>query len=257
MRGVRAVLALTAAALAISTAEAKVGVVLLHGNLSNGLQFSGMVGAFEQAGIGLQTPDMCWSDRRQYDKSPTDCMADVDKAVARLKADGYDQIVIAGHSMGGINTELYAANHPGLTAVVLFAPAEKQARPATDATVAFAQKLAAAGQGDLRAQFPPADNANPIKSVPNVWLTYFGPDSVLDDAKLLPKITAPVFWAAGTDDPGQKNAGDRFKLIPSNPANKLIVVKADHFATPDVALTQMLAWLGQFQSASDKPKPIN
>jgi pimeloyl-ACP methyl ester carboxylesterase len=242
---------------AVSDAGARIGVVMLHGNLSDGLQFSNMVGLFEQANFGLQTPDMCWSDLRQYDKPPLDCMSDVDKAVARLKADGYDQIVIAGHSMGGINTELYAANHNGLAGVILFAPVESHVGQATDATVAFALNLVAQGQGDTRVQFPSVGGNNPIKSVPKVWLTYFGPDSVLDDKTLLPRISAPVFWAAGTDDPGQKNAADRFKLAPSTPLNRLVVVKADHFATPDVATPDMMAWLNDLQATLDKTKQTN
>src|SRR5437868_7481522 len=111
MRFINKLLAAAAAAVVMasfSPADARIGVVLLHGNLAGGLQFSPIVGVFEEAGFGLQTPDMCWSDRRQYDKPPRDCMADVDRAIGRLKEDGYDQIVIAGHSMGGINTELYA-----------------------------------------------------------------------------------------------------------------------------------------------------
>jgi pimeloyl-ACP methyl ester carboxylesterase len=237
----------------LSAAEARIGVVMLHGNGSNGLQFSPMVGIFDEAGFGLQTPDMCWSDRRQYDKPPLDCMADVDRAVARLKADGYDQIVIAGHSMGGVNTELYAANHKGLAGVILFAPAEHQGRPATDPTVALALSLVAKGQGDVRAEFP--SNGNPLKTIPSAWLGFFGPDSVLDDATLLPKISAPVFWAAGTDDASQKNAVDRFKLAPATPLNRFVLVKADHFATPDVAAHDMIEWLNELQASLDKAAP--
>ncbi|MEA2770056.1 MAG: hypothetical protein QOD93_3018, partial [Acetobacteraceae bacterium] len=88
--------------------------------------------------------------------------------------------------------------------------------------------------------------------IPSAWLGFFGPDSVLDDKSLLPKISAPLFWAAGTDDPGQKNAADRFKLAPSTPLNRFIVVKADHFATPDVATPDMMAWLNELQASLDK-----
>jgi pimeloyl-ACP methyl ester carboxylesterase len=250
-----AAIAVASMALGLPQADARIGVVMLHGNLSDGLQFSDMVGPFDQAGFGLQTPDMCWSDRRQYDKPPLACMADVDKAVARLKADGYDQIVIAGHSMGGINTELYAANHAGLAGVILLAPAAHQGRPATDPTVSWALGLVAKGQGDERILFP--TKGNPLYSTPNAWLGFFGPDSVLDDAALLPKISAPLFWAAGTDDRGQANAADRFKLVPANPLSRLVVVKADHFATPDVALSEMIAWLNGLQAALDKATTVN
>lgn len=254
LRGVlTGALAALSLSLALSAADARIGVVMLHGNGSNGLQFARMVPVFGEAGFGLDTPDMCWSDRRQYDKPPLDCMADVDRAVARLKADGYDQIVIAGHSMGGINTLLYAANHKGLAGVLVFAPAEHQGRAATDPTVVLARGLVDKGFGNVRSEFP--SNGNPLKTIPSAWLGFFGPDSVLDDKTLLPKLGAPLFWAAGTDDPGQKNAADRFKLAPAMPLNRFSVVKADHFATPDAAAADMMRWLNELQASLDKAKP--
>jgi len=259
MRLIRQLLAAalaTVALAAVSPASARIGVVLLHGNLAGGLQFSPMVGVFEEAGFGLETPDMCWSDRRQYDKPPLDCMADVDRAVGRLKADGYDQIVIAGHSMGGINAELYAANHPGLAGVILFAPAEHQGRAADDPMVTLALGLVAKGQGAVRTEFP-ASNGLPLRTIPSAWLGFFGPDSVLDDKALLPRINQPLLWAAGTDDAGQKNAVERFLRVTPTPLNRFMLVKADHFATPAVALPAVIAWLNELQASLDQAKPKN
>jgi pimeloyl-ACP methyl ester carboxylesterase len=208
-----------------------------------------MVGVFEEAGVGLQTPDACWSGRRSYDRPALDCLSDVDRAVGRLKADGYEQIVVAGHSMGGINTLLYAANRPGLAGVIVFAPSARTGRSASDPVVTMARDLVAKGQGDVRTQFP--SSGNPLFTVPRAWLSFFGPDSPLDDTKLLPRITAPLLWVAGTQDSGQRNAAERFKLAPATPLNRLLVVKADHFATPDVALADVMAWLRELQVSLD------
>jgi pimeloyl-ACP methyl ester carboxylesterase len=246
---------LAALALASPPAEARIGVVLLHGNLSSGLQFSHMPGVFEAAGVGLQIPDMCWSGRRSYDRPALDCMTDVDRAIGRLKGDGYDQIVVAGHSMGGINALLYAAHHTGLAGVVVFAPSARTARPESDPTVALARDLVARGVGGARTQFP--SRGNPFFTVPRAWLSFYGPDSPLDDAKLLPKLTAPLLWVAGTEDRGQRDAADRFELAPATPMSRFLLVNADHFATPDVALPQVMAWLGDLQAFLDKAKTAN
>jgi pimeloyl-ACP methyl ester carboxylesterase len=254
-RCLMAAAAVAASLAAFSPASARIGVVMLHGNLASGLDFERMVPLFGQANYGLETPDMCWSARRQYDKTPLECMVEVDRAIVRLRQDGFDQIVIAGHSMGGINTLLYAANHPGVAGVIVFAPAEHQGRAETDPTVAFARDLVAKGQGDVPASFP--TNGNPLRTIPRAWLGFFGPDSVLDDKSLLPRLTAPLFWAAGTDDNGQKNAVDRFRLAPPAPLNEFVLVKADHFATPNVAAQAMLSWLNQLQASLDKPQPTH
>ena len=118
--------------IALSPASARIGVVMMHGNGSWGGQFAPMVPIMAAAGYGFETPDMCWADIRQYDHTAEDCMADVDKAIDRLKAKGYDQIVVGGHSMGGINTLLYAANHKGLAGVIVFAPSSRPSRTNSD-----------------------------------------------------------------------------------------------------------------------------
>ena len=80
-----------------------------------------------------------------------------------------------------------------------------------------------------------------------------GLSKVLDyrayDTELLPKLTAPLLWVAGTEDNGQRNAEERFKLAPSTPLNRFVLVKADHFATPDVAVNDMMAWLEELRAS--------
>jgi pimeloyl-ACP methyl ester carboxylesterase len=229
-------------------ADDKLGVVLLHGNRSWGGQFAPFVEVFAKAGIGLETPDMCWSDRRVYDRSAQDCMDEVDAAIDRLKKAGYDHVVVGGHSMGGINTLLYAANHKDLAGVIVFAPSSRPGRGNDDYLVTYARDLVAKGYGDQRADFP-TTGINPLYVKPGPWLSYFGPESALYDAELLPKLTAPLLWVAGTEDNGQRNAEERFKLAPPFPLDRFVLVKADHFATPDVAVNDMMAWLEELRAS--------
>src|SRR3954471_2987589 len=102
LRAVVALGAAFAAALPAAAASDRVAIVLLHGGGSSGSQFDDMRPIVEKAGYRLVTPEMCWGQSRRYDKSAPACMADVDKAIGRLKGEGYERIVIAGHSQGGI-----------------------------------------------------------------------------------------------------------------------------------------------------------
>jgi pimeloyl-ACP methyl ester carboxylesterase len=253
-----AALATASVALAAVPASARIGVVMMHGNGNWGGQFAPMVPIMKDAGYGFEAPDMCWADVRQYDHTAEECMVDVDKAIAKLKAAGFDQIVVGGHSMGGINTLLYAANHKGLAGVIVFAPSSKPSRTNSDAMVSFARKQVTDGQGDKRVDFP-TTGINSLYVAPRAWLSFFGPESPLYDNELLPKLSAPLLWVAGTDDPGQRDAAERYKLAPPAPLNRFIVVKADHFGTPDVATPDMIAWLNELQATLDKAgaKPTN
>jgi hypothetical protein len=68
-------------------------------------------------------------------------------------------------------------------------------------------------------------------------------ESPLYDKELLPRLTAPILWVAGTRDGGQRFAAERYAFAPSHPLNALITVEADHFGTPDVAVQDLVKWL--------------
>ena len=52
------------------------------------------------AGFRVVSPEMPWSDRRAYDASFDDVMAQLDGEVAKLRAAGARKIVIGGQSFG-------------------------------------------------------------------------------------------------------------------------------------------------------------
>lgn len=232
-----------------ANAADKMALVLLHGGGSSGSQFFDMRPIIEKAGYRLITPDMCWSQNRRYEKDAMACMEDVDKAINKLKSEGFERIVLGGHSMGGINAILYAAHHTGLAGIVVFAPSgPPTGTDRTNPTVSYAHDLIRQGKGEDIVLF--GGGINEIHASANAYLSYTGMESPLYDLELLPKITTPILWVAGTKDPGQNNATDRFKVAPPHRLNSFIRVVADHFETPDVAVGDMIKWLDRL--AEDK-----
>jgi pimeloyl-ACP methyl ester carboxylesterase len=196
---------------------------------------------------------MCWAQSRRYDKSAPACMEDVDKAIGRLKAEGYERIVVAGHSQGGIFAIYYAANRKGLAGVIAFAPSGPPVgMDNNNVTVAYAHRLVKEGRGDLVTNMG-GGGINEIFATPNDYLTWTSIESPLYDLELLPKLTAPILWVAGTQDPGQRTAPERYKYAAANPLNAFVSVEADHFATPDAAVGDMIRWLDRLSAA----KPTN
>ena len=241
-----------AAAVPAVAAGDKVAVVLLHGGGSSGSQFDDMRPIVEKAGYRLVTPEMCWGQSRRYDKSAPACMADVDKSIERLKGEGYQRIVIAGHSQGGIFAIYYAANHTGLAGVIAFAPSGPPVgMDSNNVTVVYAHRLVREGRGDIVTNF--GGGINEIFATPNDYLTWTSIESPLYDLELLPRLTAPILWVAGTQDSGQRNAPERYKYAPANALNAFLTVEADHFATPDVAVGEMIKWLDRLSAT----KPTN
>src|SRR5512135_2987641 len=75
-----------------------IGIVLLHSKTGMPGQMTNLASSLSAAGYLIETPEMCWSKKRIFDKSLSDCLLEVDAAVARLKAKGAGRVVIAGTS---------------------------------------------------------------------------------------------------------------------------------------------------------------
>ncbi len=253
------VLVLAALALALAAGPAaaaqRVGLVILHGKTGSPTQFAGMTGMLDESGYGVETPEMCWSARRIYDQPLDQCFADIDAAVARLKADGFVAIVVGGHSLGGLVALAYAATHDGLAGVVALAPDGEPSDFNRHVKVAASVKRAAAmmkmGQGDNTVRFTDRVLGRyfTVEATPRAFLSFLGPESPLDPASLLSRIRAPLFWAAGNRDSSQRNAFALFRKAPENALSRFLPVDADHMGTPAAALVPLVDWLDRIASA--------
>ncbi len=233
-------------------APSSIGVVLLHG--LNAPPFGGsIVGGLRKAGYHVETPEMCWSNRRIYDHTFTECFADIDAAVARLRAQGATQIVVGGMSMGGNSALAYVATHPDVLGAIAMAPAHDAATlgniPRIAAALARAQAAVAGGHGDDVQTFPDSDSsrrAGPaftVRTTARNYVSFMDPAGPANIAGDLPHIAVPVIWVAGTADPTQVISAQAFAQIPANPQSKYVSVDAGHLQTPEAGAGAILDWM--------------
>src|SRR3984893_1594170 len=111
----------------------------------------------KSAGYLVDTPAMCWSRRRIYDRPFLDCLTEIDSAIGRLKGRGAGRIVVAGMSQGGDAALAYGALRANLAGIIALAPAAAPERqvglPDIAQSVAQARALVPAGRGDETARF--------------------------------------------------------------------------------------------------------
>jgi len=228
------------------------GVVFIHGKgVWAGAFDGGLVKLLHEAGAKVATPEMPWSFRRLYGGTYADAMAEIDAAVADLKAQGATQIVIVGHSLGANAAIGYAARHGPLAAVVAISPGHLPEvdglRSRTrDARIEAAQ-LVAAGQGDVRRHFPDMIQGIPTfaSATPRAYLSMFdpnGPAVIPKNAAAMPPI--PFLWVVGMFDPIARRGPDyAYTLAAKNPKSRYLEVFAGHLSTPTVARTAIVRWL--------------
>jgi esterase/lipase len=260
MRGFRSLRLLVLSAIFLlaslpAFAAGQIGVVLLHGKTGMPGAMSNLAGALSAAGYLVDTPEMCWSKKRIFDKSFSDCLLEVDAAVARLKAKGASRIVVGGTSQGAMGAFGYGASRDGLAGIIGMAPAADPNNlakfPGLAQGIDKARSLIASGQGDQPVELPDiitGGKTAPVKTTANIYMSFHGTDSPVATipnltADLMPKQKAPVLWVAGTNDPSQAQGPAAYGALPSNPLNHYATVDADHGGTPDASGDAIIAWL--------------
>jgi len=253
-----AVIALGWAAGDRAVAADKVGIVLMHGLQGNPTHaINGLAATLSGAGYLVETPEMCWSRSRVFDRTLPDCLKEVDAAAAKLKQRGATAIVVAGQSLGGAAAIAYGATRDGLLGVIGLAPAGdpqailmpigKNAETAQEiaASIAKAQAMVAAGKGDSNASFVDINQGRTfsVSTTATIYLSFLGPDSLANLAPTTAKLRVPLLWVAGTRDPTQHGPHHAFDKAPANPLNRYVSVDSDHMGTPDASRDAVLAWL--------------
>jgi esterase/lipase len=234
----------------------KIGVVVLHGKWGNadGKPTKPLISALEREGYLVSVPEMPWSGRRGYDKSYEEAMNEIDKAVSELKQKGVMQIFIAGHSMGANGAIGYAARKQ-VDGVMALAPGH-----VPDVTlniyaddVTRAKKMVTEGKGNDQLSVTDFNQGKKkeLSLTANNYLSYFDPNGAANmpnNASTMKTGTA-FLWVVGTQDKmSERGSAYAFDKAPANTKSKYLVVKSDHFRTPEDAIPEILIWLAQFNT---------
>jgi pimeloyl-ACP methyl ester carboxylesterase len=230
-------------------AQARIGIVLMHGKQSAPEEHIELASALASAGLLADVPEMCWSGRRIYDRPYRECLREVDTAIARLKQKGATAFVIAGHSLGANGALGYGAVTKGLKGIVALAPGHRpevlSKHPAVMNSLGLARKLVAEGRGDETSRFSDTNGSLvvAVSATPNAYLSFAAPDS----PSLMPanaaKLSAPLLYVVGTGDPLQRGPDEIFAKAPPHPMNRYVTVNAGHFDTSAASAPTMMAWL--------------
>jgi pimeloyl-ACP methyl ester carboxylesterase len=135
-----------------------------------------------------------------------------------------------------------------------FSPADDPKRKAKLSSqfansLAGARNFIAEAKGDARTSL--ADiNTGPhgifaivIDTTPRIFLSFNDADSPANIAASAAKLTMPLLWIAGDNDPTQTDGTYAFDEAPANPFNRYVTVHATHLDVPDAGAATALAWL--------------
>lgn len=234
-------------------ADGKVGVLVMHGK--HGTPERGVAGLDDKlrsAGFLVLNLEMPWSKKRDFDKSYSEALSEMEEDVSRLKAMGADRIVLAGHSLGANAALAFASQKKGADMLVLLAPGHSPNAPGiqkrTAQSVAKAKEMLADGRGDETAHFDDVNQGQVISvnTRASVYLSYMDPDGMGSMPLSASKIPTPlpVFYVVGNKDPlFSQGRAYIFDKLPQHPQSRYLEIEADHFSTPDKAADAVVEWL--------------
>lgn len=141
-----------------------------------------------------------------------DAIGEIDAWIEWLKGQGVKQVTLLGHSRGGLQTALYAAERDNalVKAVVLMAPAtrdnggpgyQKRYKKPLAPILEQAQKLIKEGKGDTVLKHVDFMSCLDTSVTADAFVSYYGPDPRLDAPYLIPGIKKPTLVVvAGNDE---------------------------------------------------------
>ena len=232
-----------------------IGIVLLHGKTGMPGQHARLAAALKAAGYAVETPKLCWSRDRIFDKAYADCLGEVDAAIGRLKAAGASGVVLGGTSQGAVAAIDYGTGHGGLAGIIALSPAadpvELARYPDFRAAIDRARALQKAGKGAEVTHLDDLISGGKVisvKATPAAYLSFHDPALPIATMKNLtaldlPRLKAPLLWVAGTRDPAQGSGAKSFRAAPANKLSRYVTVEATHGGVPDIAAEPVIAWL--------------
>ncbi len=247
------------AALAATTPKAgaadKVGIVLMHG-IGETADAKSPMGKFaaevQSFGFLVAAPEMPWSKKRGLDKSFDDAMAEIDKAVAELKAKGATKIAVGGHDIGANAALGYGARHEGIAGVLTIkpnlTPEQDSFRKGIDGDLKHAKEMLAAGKGDEKADFHDGLNGKKgvVKTTAKIYLSWYDPQGATvlpTNAKALKHGTSFMWLIGDTDGVGALGRNYVFTQAPDNPNNAFKVISGFHKVMGAKGATETATWL--------------
>jgi len=232
----------------------QIGIVVMHGKggLPSGL-VSALTSSLQSKGYLVTSLEMPWSKHREYDVHVNVAEKEVVAAFDALRKRGAKKVFVAGHSQGGVFALYFGGKHK-VDGIVAIAPGGHVGnalfRQKLGEWVTLARKMIAEGKGDEKTTFMDFEGAKgtfPVRSTPNVYLSWFDPEGAMNQdvalKAMIPEV--PVLYIVPTGDyPGLlKVKQPMFRSLPSHPLTKLYEPDATHVGAPTASGEEIMRWV--------------
>lgn len=229
-------------------------ILILHGTLGHNAMdvLKGIRGVFAEEGVTTLAVNLSLGvDNRHgmYDCATPhrhrhrDALLEVQQWINWLKQQGYNTIVVLGHSRGGNQLAMYLADNPdsAVKAGVLLAPMLETAASTAaaynkrfgvdvDGVLTQARELVASGKGEQMMENVGLLYCEPGETSAASFVSYYSDDPGFYTPVLFKRINRPLLVIEGTEDNIVAGLGEAFAAAETHDNQALVSVDgADHF----------------------------
>lgn len=228
-------------------------IILMHGK--TGRPSASFLASFQTdlAALGYKViaPSMTWSTLTWHG-SLCEGMAYIN-TLAETEINAGQSVVLAGHSMGAAYSLMYGVVKPAsaIKAIVAIAPGHfmhqsNKLQTTTASDVTRARNLEANSMGDIVDTYTTLNGGvgQSITTTATRYLSFHDLDRVPAVNLFAPRITFPVLWISGSDDPltTNQNHAQLAALITSS-NSEFHLLAADHRAIVELTPDPINSWL--------------
>lgn len=222
-------------------ADKSCAIVLMHGKWGNPRFVAGFGEALSDL-CEYESLEMPWSQRRNYDADYPEALAEIARQVTRFREQGFQRVIVAGHSFGANAAIAYMANHGDADGVMAIGPGHTPEifyeRGRTRESVDQARAMVNEGKGEETSGFHDInqDREQKIRMRARIYLSYFDPDGIGNMGRSADGFykAVPFAWIIGTSD-RLSRGGPQYAhaRAPEHPKSTYLEVSADHVSVLD------------------------
>jgi pimeloyl-ACP methyl ester carboxylesterase len=245
-------LALIASIATPAYAAGQSGAVILHGNGETPASVSALADALRIEGLLVASPEMPWSSRRLYDRSPADADRDVDSAIEWTRTQGAQRVYVIGQSLGASYAFRYGSR-PGINGIVAIAPGHAPESPlyvrAFADDLKHARELIAQGRPHAILEFLDMQwgaRRSRARASAAAFLSYFDAAGPMNLTRNVQQVSPDklMLWIVPTDDAASRLwAVDLYGRAMRNPGSRLVELPGPYQNASPAVVNTVTIWI--------------
>jgi len=199
--------------------------------------------------------DMPWSTNRNYDQSYPDALSDLSNKIKQYRQQGFQKIVLIGHSLGANASFAYQAEYNNADAIVAITPGHTPEALSNNKKyqqwLQIAENIIKKKLKNTLIKFIDVNCGSKklVETMTDIFYSYYHPQGLGNMPKSVLRIkkNIPVLYIEGVNDSVRTGPDYIFFRLPEHPYNGYKLVESNHIDCAKVSKDLIVEWLNNLK----------